>query len=460
VTFPDKHKVGIFLAALYILLQPLMLQNPLKPVLSHGLGSLQIADALFPFMLVWMVWWLLDVVHSGSLRAKMLDHSTIFVAAGLLVVAFLLGGVGAGYSPRLLDLAKFGYLVGVLIFFALALNSTSAVETVFRILVCGSIGFMMISIGYYFAAILFGYSSDFAQIREGFPYLGRVVRLNGPMQPTSKLFGMYLLVLSLLLMLGKSLITPWLWRLAVILTIVCGLLTLGRAGVVAAAAVMFGVASYSPNRLKWISLMAIPMLMAALAIQMLTVWHIDIANLGLDCSAGYAIVKQSQYFGWYGDPTMCHLSLDAGVTYSSYFLMKLVALKAWLSQPLFGIGIYQYEHAWIAAAGVDIQNYFKDYPFTMAQSTYLTLLAEVGLFGFVAWFGLIGLFLHRIWAGLSQIRPMRWMFLSWCACFFYALIDLDVQNFRFLYSLIPLAAGLSITMVFHNTSTKPVSDRK
>ena len=447
MTLPDKQKVGIFLAALYILLQPLMLQDPLKPVLSHGLGSLQIADVLFPFMLLWMVWWLWGAVRSSNLRASMLEHSAVFVAAALLVVSFLLGGVGAGYSPRLLDLAKFGYLVGLLIFFTLALSSMFAITTVFRVLVYVSIGFMVLSIGYYIAALFFGYSSDFAQIREGFPYLGRVVRLNGPMKPTSKLFGMYLLVLSLLLMLGKPLISSRVWRLAVVLSIVCGLLTLGRAGLVAAAAVIFGVAALSSNRLKWISLMAIPMLMAALAIQVLTVWHIDIAHLALDCGAEYAIERQSQYFGWYGDPTMCRFSLDSGITYSSYFLMKLVALKAWLSQPLFGIGIYQYEHAWVAAAGVDIQSYFKNYPFTMAQSTYLTLLAEVGLLGFTAWFGLMGLFLGRIWGVLCQERSMRWMFLSWGACFFYALIDLDVQNFRFLYSLMPLAAALSIHAV-------------
>jgi hypothetical protein len=443
VTLPDKQKVGIFLAALYILLQPLMLQNPLKPVLSHGLGSLQIADVLFPFMLLWMVWWLWGAVRSGNLRASMLEHRAVFVAAGLLVVSFFLGGVGAGYSPRLLDLAKFGYLVGLLIFFTLALSSMSAITTVFRVLVYVSIGFMVLSIGYYVAALFFGYSSDFAQIREGFPYLGRVVRLNGPMQPTSKLFGMYLLVLSLLLMLGKHLVAAGAWRLAVVLSIVCGLLTLGRSGFAAAAAVTLGLAALSSNRLKWISLMAIPMLMAAIAIQVLTVWHIDIAHLAFDCGAEYAIERQSQYFGWYGDPTMCRFSLDSGVTYSSYFLMKLVALKAWLSQPLFGIGIYQYKHAWVAAVGVDIQSYFKNYPFTMAQSTYLTLLAEVGLLGFTAWFGLMGLFLGRIWGVLCQERSMRWMFLSWGACFFYALIDLDVQNFRFLYSLMPLAAALS-----------------
>ncbi len=427
-----------------------MLQNPLKPVLLHGLGSLQIADVLFPFMLVWMLWWLWAMIRSNSLHASMREHCTVFVAAGFLVFTFLLGGVSAGYSPRFLDLAKFGYLVGVLVFFTLALNSMPAVTVVFRVLVYVTIGFMAVSIGYYVAAYFFEYSSNFAQIREGFPYLGRVVRLNGPMQPTSKIFGCYLLVFTLLLMLGKSLITPCVWRLAVILTIVCGLLTLGRAGVVAAAAVIIGVASLSPNRLKLISLMAIPILMAALAIQALTVWHIDIARLGFNCGVDYAIKKQSQYFGWYGEATMCHFSFEGDITYSSYLLMKLVALKAWFSQPLFGIGIYQYEHAWIDAAGVDIQTFFKDHPFTMAQSTYLTLMAEVGLFGFVAWFGLMGLFLRRIWVALNRERPMRWVLLSWSACFFYALIDLDVQNFRFIYSLIPLAAGLSMQAVSKN----------
>jgi hypothetical protein len=444
VTFPDKDKVGIILATFYIALQPLMLQNPLKPVLSHGFGSLQIADVLFPFMLLWIIWWLWGTARSGSHRSIILEHRAVFIAAGCLAVSFLLGGISAGYSPRLLDLAKFGYLVGIIIFFTLALSSTPAVITTYRALVYVSIVFMVISIGYYIAAMYFGYSSNFAQIREGFPYLGRVVRLNGPMQPTSKLFGMYLLLFSLILMLGKPLISSRVWRLSVVLSIVCGLLTLGRVGVVAAAAVILGVAAYSYNRLQWFSLMTIPMVAIALAIQALTVWHVDISHLALDCSADYAIERQSQYFGWYGEPTMCRFSFDSGVTYSSYFLMKLIAWKAWLSQPLFGIGIYQYEHAWIAAAGVNIQKYFKDYPFTMAQCTYLTLLAEVGLLGFMAWFCLIGLYLWRIWTALGWSKPLSWMFLSWGACFLYAMIDLDVQNFRFLYSLIPLAASLAI----------------
>jgi hypothetical protein len=450
VTFPDKNKVGILLAALYILLQPLMLQNPLKPVFSHWLGSVQIVDVLFPLILAWMAWWLWGVIRSGSFHASMLEHRTVFVAAGFLLAAFLLGGVGAGYSPRFLDLARFGYLVGILVFFTLVLNSMSAVRTVFRTLVYVSIAFMVVSLGFYVAAFFFGYSSNFAQIRDGFPYLGRVVRLNGPMQPTSKLFGSYLLVFALLLMLGKSLITLQVWRFAVVLIIACGLLTLGRPGVVAATVIIICAALISHNRLKLFWLMGIPILVIAVAIQILTIWHIDITHLKFNCGLDYEIKNQSQYFGWYGEAKMCNISLGSNITYSSYFLMKLVALKAWFSQPLFGIGLNQYGYVWINAAGVDIQSYFKEYHFNMAQSTYLTLLAEVGLFGFVAWFSLIGLFLRRIWVALRKVRQMRWMFLSWATCFFYALIDLDVQNFRYMYSLIPLAAVLSLNAASQN----------
>jgi hypothetical protein len=440
----NLEKTGIALAAGYVLLQPLMLQNPLKPVLSHGLGAMQVADVLFPLMAAWMAWWFWNRARSGELRERLFEHRVVIMAAGVLLAAFLLSGAGASYSPRLLDFAKYAYLIGLLVFFVLALSSNAAVLPVFRVLVYASIAYMVISLGLYLAAYVFGYSSNFAQIREGFPYLGRVVRLNGPMLPTSKTFGMYILLLSLLLMLGRDLIDRRVWRLAVALSIVCALLTLGRVGMAAAAAAIFGIASLSANRQRWLVLLAIPALIAAAAIQLLTIWHIDIAQVAWTCGADYAIDKQTQYFGWYREPTMCRLSLDSGVTYSSYFLMKLVAWNTWLSHPVFGIGSYQYVEAWRNAVGTDIQSYFKDYPFTMAQSTFLTLLAEIGLVGFLAWLGLIAVFLQRIWSTLRGNAATRWMLLTWLACFAYAMIDLDVQNFRFLYTLLPLAAATAL----------------
>lgn len=429
-----------------------MLQNPLKPFLAHGLGSLQVVDILFPVMLIWMAWYLWFQAQSGGLHRQLSEHRVVMVLAGVLIVAFLLGGIGAGYSPRLLDLTKYGYLVGILLFFMLALHSKSAVFLVFRVLVYASIGYMVISLCYYLAAYFYGYSSNFSQIREGFPYLGKVVRLNGPMQPTSKIFGMYILMLSLLLMQGRHILDLRIWRLAIVLSILCGLLTLGRVGVTAVAAVIFGIAALSANRGLWLTLIALPMLIASIGIQLLTIWHVDIAHAVWSCDVDYAIEKPTQYFGWYSEPTMCRFTFDSAVTYSSYFLMKLVAWKAWLSHPFFGIGVYQYVDAWRAAVGVDIPSYFKDHPFTMAQSTYLTLLAEVGLFGVAAWFSLIGVFLWRIWSGLRENIATRWMFQAWFICFAYAMIDLDVQNFRFLYSLIPLAAMMSLhsaTQIMH-----------
>lgn len=439
-----KQTVGMWIAIAYIFLQPLMLQNPLKPILSHGFGALQIADILFPLMLIWIIWCLWDAIWTGKFIASALRYRSFLIAIGILITSFLLGGSAAGYSPRFMDFAKIGYLMGLLIFFMLALGTVSTLALVFRVLVYASIGLMLLSISYYVLAFFFGYSSNFAQIREGFPYLGRVVRLNGPMQPTSKLFGMYMLYLSLLLMLGKHLISLKVWRLALVLLIVCSFLTLGRVGLVAVVSAILGVAAFSSNRFIWFSLMAAPLLVVAFAVQALTIWHIDITNLILNCSVEYEIERQSQYFGWYGEPTMCIFNLNSGITFSSYFLMKLVAWNAWLSHPLFGIGVYQYESVWTAAAGFEIQNFFKNFPFPMAQSTYLTLLAEVGLFGFAAWFGLINLFFWRIWVAIRSELSMRWMFLSWVACFFYALVDLDVHNFRFVYSLMPIALGLSM----------------
>ena len=340
-------------------------------------------------------------------------------------------------------------------FFVLVLNSASTSLIVFRVLVYASIGYMLLSLAFYVAAFSFGYSSNFAQIRDNFPYLGRVVRLNGPMLPTAKVLGAYLLFLSLLLMLGKDLLDRWIWRLGVALSILCALLTLGRVGVAAAASAIFGLASLSANRQRWLAALAVPALVAAVAIQLVTIWHVDMGDAAWTCEVEYAVEEQTQYFGWYGEPRICKGSLDAGITYSSYFLMKLVAWNAWLSHPTFGIGTNRYVDAWKAVVGTEIPSFFEDHSFSLAQSTYLTLLAEVGVVGFTAWMALVTVFFVRIWKAQNGHAANRSIVLIWLACLAYAMIDLDVQNFRFLYVMLPLAAVLASTVP--RTITFPVT---
>jgi hypothetical protein len=438
----SNKNLGIALAIGYVLLQPFMLQNPLKPLLSNGLGSLQVVDSLAPLISLWLIWWVYVKVTTGQLYAVLFKSVHLPLLLICLVISFLIGGIGTDFIFRFYDAAKFGYLVMLMAFFTLAVRSHSAVVLVFRVFIFVSIFIISVSLIFYLFALVYGYSSSIAQIREGFPYLGRVVRLNGPMQPTSKILGMYLLMLSLLIMLGKSLIKQNIWRITVVLSVLASMLTLGRVGAVAAISMVLGVICYSPNRSTWIAALTVPLILIGLIIQALTVWHVDFGSAFANCQAKYLIEHQTQYFGWYGKPTMCSWYLDGSVTYSSYFLMKLVAFKAWLSQPIFGIGIYQYAQAWNSVAGIDIPKYFEAYAFNMAQSTYLTLLAEVGLFGTIAWLSVVGFYLWRIWCAISRNVTFRYMFLLWCACFFYVLIDLDVQNFRFLYTLLPLSMAL------------------
>ena len=440
---PSIEKVGLAIAVCYVVLQPLMLQNPLKPVLAYGLGSLQPVDVLLPFMVGWIVWFAGASVRSGELQIRLREYGMVLAFATVLLVATLLSGIAGPYNVGLLDFAKFAYLLCVLVFFLFVLRSDSTSLMLFRVLVYVSILYMAISLCFYVAAFFFDYSSNFAQIREGFPYLGRVVRLNGPMQPTSKIFGAYLLFFALPLMLGGRLIDRRVWWFAAGFAVVCALLTLGRVGAVAAVAIVLGAAAVSKKRLMWMSLLAFPVIAAALAIQVLTIWHFDLSHLTSTCDAPYAIEPQTQYFGWYLEPTMCQVSGQVGVTYSSYFLMKAVALEAWLSHPVFGIGVNQYVGAWRAAVGTQVPEYFVAYPFTMAQSTYLTLLAELGTFGFIAWTGLIGFLVWVIWRRRSESAAVGWLLVVWIACFLYAMLDLDVQNFRFVYVMLPLSAALA-----------------
>ena len=157
----------------------------------------------------------------------------------------------------------------------------------------------------YVAAYVTGESSNFAHVRNDFPYLGRVVRLIGPMQPTAKMFGAYLLFLLLLLVLGKELFSKRVWWLTLALLVACSLLTLGRVGLCAAVAAMLSIVAMTKLKGQILALAFFPTLLLALLVQVLTIWHFEGASTSLACDKAYQITEQTQYFGWYGKPAMC-----------------------------------------------------------------------------------------------------------------------------------------------------------
>jgi len=219
---------------------------------------------------------------------------------------------------------------------------------------------------------------------------------------------------------------------------------LGRPGFVAAAVTIYALSLLFKPR--WLSarLLGILFIFGGLLIQLITILHFDLTSFNFSCDVPYDVSPQSQYFGWYQQKNMCHIEGASNITFSSYFLMKAVAVGAWLESPVFGIGSSQFVVAWSEAVGNLIPDYYVDFQFPTVQSTYLTFLAEYGLVGFVGWGGFIGIVFTQIKRELRSAEPeLRVVFNCWLICFLFVMIDLDVQNFRFLYSLLPLALALS-----------------
>lgn len=443
ITKSNFKTYGYYLAAIFLILQPIMIQNPLKPILNHGLGSLQIVDLLFPFILIWLGFWI-----SNELRYE--KSSKLFALNGLptlpitvFTIAVIFSGLGAGVGINIANQIKIIYLIFILIFFTLSLSDADSYYKAFRLLVLSTLMLMVIALLGYSFAFISGESNQFAQVKTGFPYLGNVVRLIGPMQPTSKLFGMYLLILSLTIYVGRNKLSSFEFNAFTILAVLCSVLTLGRVGLIAAFSYLVSLLCLSKKRVVFLPFLMTFFFLMAIFIFLITLFHVDIKLLNFACDVPYAIEPQTQYFGWYNNERMCVSDMSANVTFSSYFLLKMTAIKAWFYNPVFGIGISQFQKVWLASAGTDFPRFYIDYPFPMAQSSYLTLLCEIGLLGFLAWGAVVFSYLRNIHAVLKLSSLDNTFFRCWLIFFLYALLDLDVHNFRFFYSLIPFTMGLA-----------------
>lgn len=436
------RNLGTWLAVVYITLQPLMLQNPIHPIFPGKLGTVQIVDLLFPVMAIWILVNSFIIKKDISLVDFRFDLKLLYPLIAFLSACMVSGG-GLSFLNNPILITKYLYLTGLMIFFSLVLYNKSIVVLCFKVLIYTTIIYMIASLGFYILALCTGESNPLAQVRGDFPYIGYIVRLIGPMTPTSKIFGAYLLFFSFIVILGKDKIEKRIWFLTIILILFCSLLTLGRVGIVTFLATLLFLFCQFKNYKIWLGIVILPMLFIVLLIQVVTIFHVSEFKLQSNCNKDYKIENQTQYFGWYGSPHMCEVVSKMEVTYSSYYLMKKVAIKAWKTHLFFGVGLENYKNIWIDAVSKDIPDYFNDYIFIKAQSTYLTLLAETGVVGLFAWIYLMLFFMHRIYSSVYESKQKKIIVIIFGLWFAYAMIDLDFHNFRFVYFLLPLIAAVA-----------------
>lgn len=421
-----------------------MLQNPLDPKFNGIFGFIQLSDLLIPLILLWIFYFIYRNFKESNLASFYKEFKWLIFPISLFLFSIILSGfLNEGkivFTPYL----KFIYLLILMIFFTFLKFDESLINRLLTFLLYSTIVLLIVSLIGFIFAFASGQSNVLAQVKFGFPYLDKITRLLGPMKPTSKLLGMYLLVILLPFFLNRKFFNKYVFKLFLVLTFLCAFLTFGRVGFITSFLCCIGyLLTYHNQHIKILSFVLMIFAIFFIFLIFITTLHFDFTNLNLSCHLPYEIDNQTQYFGWYKHNNMCSFQLYSNITFSSYFLLKLIAIDAWLESPFFGIGLSQFSNYWVESAGVSISEFFKDYPFPMAQSTFLTLLAEIGLFGLINWIYLFGSYLYKISLNISSSTNK--LFLNiWLFFCIFALIDLDIHYFRFLYTLVPLTLLTSL----------------
>ncbi len=433
------EKIGFVIATIYVALDPLMIQNTVTPFFSGALGKLQPADAVAPFIVLWLGIWVLFYARQQWERIPNRVLVPACLAILFLFTGLLSGFLGEAKVSFIFHISKYGYLVSIYLFFLVLMQLKQGQEKLIRILLYVIPVYLIVSLGFYVVAFISGEGNQAAYVYDYFPYAGTAVRLIGTWAPTSKLMAFMLFLFSLALIMRRGAIPEKIWWAIFVLVFLCSLLSISRPGIVTVAFLVLYLISRVPSRVA-IAAFLLPFIIgSALLLQVVTIGQFDRGEISLDCGAPYTVKPDHPHYGWYGKPEQCDLVVDLNITHSSYFLMKVVGLDAWSDHPILGGGPGYYEQKWIQAASVgDIPSYFTEYVFPLAQSTYITLLAELGLIGLLVWLAFIGLPILSLFYHYRTNGNDLFLLRGWIACLLYILIDLDVQNFRFLYYMIPI----------------------
>ena len=441
------HRVAVWTCILYLFAEPLMLQNTITPVFSGLLSKIQIADLLMPLLaglLPFLMFYRFKVIPP-ALKISLISFSLYFFF--IIINVMNAGETAVGFY----EVVKFGYLLTVFMVFSAICADKRSCVILSRVLIYVFLFISIVSSGGYIWAIFHGQSNSLAYYYDYFPYTGTMVRMIGTYGPTSKLFGLYIFLVSYILVFSAAVVPRKVWRAAVVMAVVCSLLTVSRIGVLTLAFWSFVIVSQIDRKQFFRGVLSILVFAGLVLTQLVTIFQLDQGITSLECGMPYSIDFEHPHFGWYGQPTECRLILERSITYSSYFLMKLVAFDLWMSNFWLGGGAGSYLAEWTSAAAMGLMpNYFVDYRFPMAQSTFLTILAEWGLIGCILWttasLSLFNSMLTKAPSGaVSYVGDnARFLLLVWMILLLFGSWDLDIQNFRFLYYMLPLIFCLTL----------------
>ena len=414
-----------------LILVTLMFQNPLSPYFNGVLGKIQIFDVVYPFVIIFFVKFIFK---------NILDRFNYFLIISIFI--FLLSSIITSYFS--FKHLIFIYLFSILLTMSYIRLNKQQIKKVLDYFIAFIFIILVLCLILFIYSHLTGNSTFFTQVREGFPYLNYVVRINGPFKPTAKLLSFYLLCIWPFLIIWYVYFTPKkLYFIYIsLLCLIISVLTFGRSGLFTAF-LYFSTIVFFLNKnekmYKCIFLYTI-FLILFLIVLVNSLIHLDF-NLS-NCISKPILKDTSQYYGWlYNNNSKCHL-IEIIFFDNTYSILKKVSMHMWTLNPIFGHGPGSFYEYYLDFGQNDkLSTNLKYLNFYYPQSQYFLLLSEHGLFGFVIWFGIILCCFFKIASNYKIFKSN--IGIIYVLCFFSTLIDLDIQNFRFFYLLIGF--GLMIT---------------
>ena len=225
--------LGLFICLGYIILDPWMFQNTINPYFNGIFGKLQIVDIFIPFIFIYILIYLGSTSFHRNSSVLRINNYSIVAIVSILFLALFSGYINKDINfEYILNILKIGYLFSIYFVFSFYLSSNP--NSLHRFILLLAIIFLLsaiVSFAGFLVAFSTGETNALAKVYEFFPYIEQPTRMIGTFSPTSKVFGLYMLILSLIIFLYKDKLNYKLYLLVVSLILVCSVLTLSRVSI-------------------------------------------------------------------------------------------------------------------------------------------------------------------------------------------------------------------------------------
>ncbi|HZS33519.1 MAG TPA: hypothetical protein VFC42_09090 [Methylomirabilota bacterium] len=432
---PGRLSLPAVAFAAYVASTLLMVpRGSLLPAVLAGKG--QPADLVFLAGLA--VWLLAGAPGLARIAAPAGRPAAVWVGANVLVAS-----VAPWPGPAWRETAAFVYLALVLIWGAAVLGDPGRLARFLRwwvVLVAAVVGLGLA--GWVFAAHA-GAANYLVEFREGLPVLGDRLRVRATLQPTSRLLATLLIVaLPAVVSLARR-GGPWTRRgcLALLAAMtVCEVLTWARPLLEYLAVLgVLGVLEVGRRRRPLLAGVAVLYVVGLLLTIAVSTWQVTAYDVTWGADRSRTV--RHPFYASMPDTGVESLVLRVEWVHNLYFVLKRIAVHAFLARPLAGWGQDAWPHiqAWAGEMGYAP----RAERWESAHGEPFTVAAEMGVIGLVAFGAFWALTLRAMWpgarpgfaAGLARGQTVA------SAGVLLASLHLDLMRFRFLW--IALALGVA-----------------